>query len=114
MPYQPDKVGPALLAAARQTLAEAGFNVAHLTIAYDGSEAEAEEGSYSQGFHYFPNGDPAGHAYVLSTALRPVAPRCEHGSNGLFIRYFDDGTAVVAPAHVGGMATGDEEDDDDE
>ncbi len=93
--FQPERVGPALLAQAHRSLTEAGLHVAHLAICYDGQE-DAE--SYSIGHHLHPVGHEPGHRFILANALRSVAPDMEYPQvKGMQIVYYDDGTVAVVP-----------------
>lgn len=109
MPFQPEKLGPEMIMAVHRILTAGGLRVSHIEVSYDGSE---DEGSYSMGSHLFPEGHNKCHAFNLASAIRGVTPDGPPEVNALFIRYFDDGTSVLAPASLGiEMADGEDEEE---
>ena len=111
MPFQPEKAGPQLLSAVHQILTEHGLNPNHIELCYDGQE---DAQTYCVGHHFHPGEHEAGHSFNLARALRDCAPDSGNPNvNGLFVRYFNDGTMVVAPAVVG-ITDGDDPDEVDD
>ena len=99
MAFQPEKVGPILLATMHKILTDHGLQPAHIELCYDGQE---DPQTYSTAHHMHPTDHDAGHSFNLARALRSVAPGSENPeANGIFVRFFEDGTMVVAPAVIG-------------
>lgn len=110
MSFQPEKAGPVLLATIHKILVDHGLDPSHIELCYDGQE---DANTYSTSFHLHPYAHSAGHSFNLARALRAVAPESDNPDvNGLFIRFFTDGTMVIAPAVVGINSDLDTEEDD--
>lgn len=99
MPFQPEEAGPVLLATVHRILTDHGLAPAHIELAYDGVE---DDDTYSMAHHLHPAGHNPGHIFNLATALRSCTEAGSNpGVNGLYIRYFNDGTCVIGPAVIG-------------
>lgn len=110
--FSPERVSPILLSHIHKILTENGIDPLHIAVCYDGME---DDQTYSTTQHFHPLGHDTAHAWNLARALRGCIPESDDPNiNGLFVRFFEDGTLIVAPAAIGSIDPDEEDDEDDD